>query len=56
MALVVKSAIGSVAKKKGMRISASTYKGLDEAITKLLEGAVKRAKENNRKTIMPHDL
>jgi len=56
MALVVKSAIGGIAKKKGMRISGKTFEGLDKAVTALMEKAMNRAKDNNRKTIYPHDL
>jgi len=56
MALVVKSAIGGIARKKGMRISGKTFKEIDTAVSALMDKAMKRAKDNNRKTIYPHDL
>ncbi|MFH0962148.1 MAG: DUF1931 family protein [archaeon] len=56
MALVVKSAVAEVVRKKDMRMSADTYDAIDKKIEELLVGALKRADANGRKTVMPQDL
>ena len=56
MATIVKSVVGELSKKAGVRVSADFYDALDKAVAELVAKAVKRAKENNRKTLMPQDL
>lgn len=56
MAIVVKSAVAESARKNNMRVSSSTYEALDKEVIALMQAAIKRAKANNRKTIMPADL
>lgn len=40
----------------GYRMSKETYTQLDQVVARTLEVASKRAKQNNRTTIMQHDL
>jgi hypothetical protein len=56
MALVVKSAVAEIVRKKDMRMSAETYDGLDAKVSEMLAAAIKRADGNGRKTVMAQDL
>lgn len=56
MALIVKSEVGNVLKKSGVRVSAEVYDALDKKVSALLSEAVKRAKANGRKTLMAQDV
>ncbi len=56
MAMVVKSAVAEVVRKKNLRMSAETYDAIDAKIGELLAAAIKRADANGRKTIMAQDL
>ncbi len=56
MATIVKSVVGESAKRAGVRVSADFYDALDKSVQDLISKAVKRAKDNNRKTLMPQDL
>lgn len=56
MALAVKSAVKSLAKKKKMRVSGDFWKALDAMITESMKKAADRAKSNGRKTIRGDDL
>ncbi len=54
--LVVKSKVGEYIKGKDMHMSADTADKLSELVMYKLDMAVKRCKENGRKTIKPYDL
>ena len=56
MAFVVKSAVKSSVSKSKMRISGDFWKALDATIDDMLKSAVKRAKDNGRKTLRAADL
>lgn len=56
MALAVKSAVKTLAKKHKMRVSGDFWKALDERITWKVKRATERAKGNGRKTIRGFDL
>ncbi len=56
MATIVKSVVGDAAKKAGVRVSADFYDALDKKVAAYIVEAVKRAKGNNRKTLMAYDL
>ncbi|MCX6767743.1 MAG: DUF1931 domain-containing protein [Candidatus Micrarchaeota archaeon] len=56
MATIVKSVVADSARKAGVRVSADFYDALDKAVSDVISKAVKRAKDNNRKTLMPQDL
>ena len=56
MALVVKSAVAEIVRKKDMRMSAETYDALDAKVSEMLAAAIKRADGNGRKTVMAQDL
>ena len=56
MALVVKSAAGDWARKKGLRVSGELWDALDKKLAWMLEEAGKRCKANGRQTIRPEDL
>lgn len=55
MALVVKNAVRNLVKKKA-NVSGDFYKALDKEVRKTVNGAVKRAKANGRKTVQARDL
>jgi len=52
--LIVKSKIKDVV--KGFNVSGDFAEALDKLVRFHIEKAVERAKENNRKTVMPKDL
>lgn len=52
--LVVKSKIRDVA--QGMNVSGDFADALNEKVHQLIMAAVKRSKDNDRKTIQPRDL
>lgn len=56
MGLVVKSEVGNMISKKGMRTSGALYDELDKKVAEILGGAVARAKANGRQTVMAYDL
>lgn len=56
MALVVKSAVKSNIAKSKMRVSGDFWSALDESVDAMLKEAVKRAKDNGRKTLRAVDL
>jgi histone H3/H4 len=53
---VVASRIQQFAGKQKMRLSSKAITVVDNRIEELLKDAIKRAKGNGRKTIMPYDL
>ncbi|MFX1237458.1 MAG: hypothetical protein ACFFAS_19040 [Promethearchaeota archaeon] len=57
-ALFVKSKVRDYIKSKGCNTSGDVIDGdaLNNAITALLDAAIKRAKANNRKTVQEKDL
>jgi len=56
MALVVKSAIRDVISKADMRVSGDFWNDIDATVEKSIKAAIKRAKENGRKTLRGIDL
>lgn len=56
MALAVKSAIKAHASKANMRVSGDFWASLDSYIENSIKSAVKRARENGRKTLRGIDL
>ena len=56
MALVVKSAVKSALSKSNVRISGDFWDAIDSSVEAMIKAAVKRAKDNGRKTLRPADL
>lgn len=52
--LIVQSAVKG--RLEEMNVAADFYDALDEEVDRLLERAVHRAQENDRKTVQPRDL
>ena len=55
-ALVVKSKVGDYIKGKGMMCASDTSEALSRQVSTVLDAAIKRCKENGRKTVKPYDL
>ena len=56
MSLIVKNAFRELVKGKDMRVSAETFDALDKLAKEIAQKAVKRARDNGRKTIKACDL
>jgi histone H3/H4 len=54
MSLIVRSKVKACI--KGMRFSGDFCNDLDEKVEEVIKEAAKRAKDNGRATIRPHDL
>lgn len=53
---IVKSGLANYFKKNNMRQNSAVYDVLTTKVEALIEDAFKRAKQNNRCTVMPYDL
>ncbi len=56
MGLIVKSEVGDMISKKGMRTSGALYDELDKKVAEILGAACARAKANDRMTVMAQDI
>lgn len=56
MSLVVKSKVRDLVKKKKMNMGADAMGALDKEITRLVDRAAQRAKENRRSTVKGRDI
>ena len=56
--IIVRSQIKDIAKIEGkaLNVSGDFYTALDEKVKKIVEEACKRAKQNNRNTVMGKDV
>ena len=56
--IIVRSQVKDIAKIEGkpLNVSADLYTALDEKVKKIVEDACKRAKLNNRNTVMGKDV
>lgn len=54
--LIVASKTKAFIKSQGCMVSADALDALNAKIYELIEGAVKRTKENKRSTLRPHDF
>ncbi len=54
--LVVKSKVREYAKTKDIRLSGEVFDALTKKVAADLDAAIKRAKENGRKTVKSYDL
>ena len=52
---LVQSKVREFIKKKGLNTGGNALDALDKALKKLIEDAAKRAKANDRKTLMARD-
>ena len=55
-ALVVKSKVRELAKKKKMNLGGDAVQALTKEVSRLVERAAERAKENRRSTIKGRDI
>jgi len=55
-AYILKSKIKELVKAHGLRVSADAIDTINNHVVDAMKKAAKRAKENNRKTIMPQDI
>lgn len=53
--LLVQSKVRAYVKGKGLNTGGDALAALDKALTKALDSAIKRAKGNDRKTLMARD-
>ncbi len=53
--LLVQSKVRAYVKGKGLNTGGDALDALDKALTKALDAAIKRAKGNDRKTLMARD-
>ena len=54
--IVVGSKVKAFIKSKGCMTRADSLDALNDAVYNLLQNACKRAKDNKRSTVRPHDL
>lgn len=55
-AYILKSKIKELVKSHGLRVSADAINAINNHVVEAMKKAVKRAKDNNRKTIIPQDI
>lgn len=53
---IYKTRIKAIAKEKGFRVSGEFITEFDKAVRELLEKAIKRAQQENRKTLLPRHV
>lgn len=54
--IVVKDRVRREANEKGFEVTNDVFKELDYRVRELLRDGIKRAEENNRKTLMGRDI
>ena len=54
--IVKKAEVKSIASERNYRVSKEFYDVLDTQVLAMIEGAIKRASENGRKTLQGYDL
>jgi histone H3/H4 len=54
--LIIKSHVQEFINEKRMRVKASTFRAINDAVIELLEKAIIRTKLSKRKTISPQDV